>query len=89
MKTRHVLMRQMTFRDGSTACFPLAIFNDQVDAKREGDRMAQQLARSHPGVHELLGFIGISGLGHRVVELPSIEGAGLVLAPGIVIPPNG
>lgn len=87
MKTKHVLMRELKFRDGSTAAFPLAVFGDMLDAKREGDRAAQQLAAAHPAVAQVLAFIGVAQLGHRVVEVPSVEGAGLVLVPGEYTPP--
>lgn len=72
-------MRSLQFKDGSTAAFPMAVFTDQVDAKREGDTAAQMFANMHPAAHQVLNLIGIAQLGHRVVEVPVVEGAGLVV----------
>lgn len=86
MKTAFVLMRSLQFRDGSVAAFPMAIFSDQADAKREGDQAARMFANAHEGVHQVLTLIGINQLGHRIVEVPQVEGAGLVVVqPGRIV----
>lgn len=78
-------MRSLQFKDGSVASFPLAVFTDQVDAKREGDNAARMFANVHDAVQQVMSLIGIKQLGHRVVEVPVVEGAGLVLAPAGVL----